>query len=55
MFYIDWEKSQTETAMKRDDSLDTIDSKDVDALQVSIWRTFFVANQWNSLVVYISV
>jgi meckelin len=51
MFYIDWEKNQSESSMKQYDSTDTIDAKDENTKQVSIWRTFFVANQWNNLVV----
>lgn len=48
MFFIDWEKSQH--GIKRDESTDTLEQPDSKLFQASIWRTFFVANQWNNLV-----
>lgn len=57
MFFIDWERSQSQDPHLRRSGVsnDTIDQDspypEKSELQVSIWRTFFAANQWNSLVV----
>ncbi|TPX32052.1 hypothetical protein SmJEL517_g04744 [Synchytrium microbalum] len=48
VFFIDWEKSRG----KSFDPIDPVHSSRARAAAISVWRSIFVANQWNALQIY---
>ncbi|KAJ3202436.1 hypothetical protein HK099_001858, partial [Clydaea vesicula] len=51
IFFMDWEKSKGKVIhhLQHDASETTLNTSSVRDVPISIWRTIFVANQWNAL------